>query len=209
MSVIFLRTTILIFLTFCSQLSAQESSKHIYLGFGGGPGAPSASVGASLTGINEEGYGLTFNIKPYHFEAVNLPPDYRSGFCIDLFPGKNSDCKPNDRALTYNLGFLKEFNTNTIFVRYAFEAGPSLIRYAKKSFTPKTKTILSSNYDVRESADHYIGLYVRAKFEFPFTKVFGMELAGVAIINSVKPFYGVDCFINLGYLRERIEKTQE
>lgn len=147
----------------------------IYIGMGGG--FPSTGgVSANFLLKNNMGGSLQFR----HFQT-----------------------KDYDRLNTYSLCFTKVFTLeNTKLIRFGVECGPSWVTYLEA-------------HDVHfvwgfEGADYYttsntFGLTARVKVEFPLSQGAGLEIAIPININKYKSVVGIEIYLTLGRVRDRIK----
>jgi hypothetical protein len=109
---------------------------------------------------------------------------------------------PDEELNVVAFHFVKQFDLGAPSVRLNLEAGPSINWYTVRENYQKAGWGLFGGlqtYD--EENTNAAGLSLRLKLEFPFLKTFGLELAGMANINSARPVYGLEIGFNFGLLR--------
>jgi hypothetical protein len=175
----------------------------LYGAVGFGIGRKATPVGISSNFILSNNLGASISYKYKVFKAENLPSDYTAGSNFLTGPDNST---PDDLFSFFSFNLLKEFPTKYKRIRFGIEAGPSLVKYriAKFKREPITSILIvsSSNYSYRYENFQTVGLSLRAKMEFPFTRGFGLEAAICSNINEYKSFVALEVYLTFGYVRE-------
>ena len=101
---------------------------------------------------------------------------------------------------------VREFPSRTSKrVRFGLEAGPSLVKYERvDSYYLSYGWIFGSYYKAKTTEFTTGGLALRAKIEFPVSLGFGLEIALTGNINPYKPHFGIEFYLTVGKVRDRI-----
>lgn len=187
-------------------LTAQKDTKKsntAYIGIGYGYGTEKNILGISGTIISEGKWGVSISIRRNLIQqAENLPPDYLTGNCFLSYFNKGLDCIPNDYASMAPISLIREFSlpNSTGAISVALGAAFNKFRFAE--FTPfENPPTFSSNYSFSYTVEKNLGLFLRVKRTFPFTKLLGMEIAGTANLNKIKSYFALELYFLLGDLR--------
>ncbi len=108
---------------------------------------------------------------------------------------------PVDYVQIISIKVLKEFATSNKKLRFGIEAGPAWVNYNATKFEHNSSGIFSSNYETSRIKKNTVGISLRAKAEFPFTKYFGLECAGFTNINNSRSFIGIELCLTFGLVR--------
>lgn len=175
----------------------------IYFAVGGGAGYKSQMLGFSGTWIMKNDWGFSLSYKGNNFEPRNLPSDYYQG--LDFV-------KPYDYLHFLSFNYLREFDSKTKLLRYGIEAGPSLVTEGVAVFTHKPyaglNDLFESNYTYTYAQKPAVGLSVRGKIEFPFSRFAGLEGAVFANVNAFRSIVGGEIYLTLGKVRDRIKNKK-
>jgi len=166
-----------------------------YLGFGGGY---PRNAGLSFTVILKNDWGGSLSFKFTNFDKVD-----HSGETGGIFgPGTI----PGDEFREYSICVLREFpSKKTKRIRFGLEFGPSLVFYEKVESYHITPAWIFGSYYTSQTSDHTTGgLALRAKLEFPVSQGFGFEMALYGNINTYKPHVGVEFYLTVGKVRDRL-----
>ncbi len=174
------------------------SKSYLGLGFG----TCNSGLGGVFSGtfILSNDWGGSIRYNPNALGAKNLPDDY---YDIVLFIPFLTNGLPTDNIHVLSFLLLKEFPTQTKFVRFGIEFGPAFVKYEVARFTSVSNPIpfMGSNYDVSHDNNSSIGFSVRAKAEFPLTRFAGLEIAPNANINGFRSVLDIDFCLTLGLVR--------
>jgi hypothetical protein len=172
--------------------------------FGLSSGLCKSGIGVAFNGtfIFTNNWGGTVSYNANILTARNLPDDYYDFvlFIPFLLNGLPTD---NIQALSFNL--LRAFPTQIKLIRFGIEFGPSIVNTKIAHFTPIPGPIpfFGTNYDMTRDNNYSIGLSLRGKAEFLFSRFAGIEMAGYTNINSIRPIIGFELGINFGLVREK------
>lgn len=167
----------------------------IYGGLGGGFGYKGGIMGISSTFILKNDWGGSVSYKNNFFKAENMPDNYDAG--VSLAPA----LPLIDYLQITSMQLLKEFSTANKKLRFGIEGGPSWVNYNSTNFIAHSSGYFSSNYETSHTIENTVGLSLRAKAEFPFSKYFGIECAGFANLNKFKSFVGIELYLTFGLVR--------
>ena len=170
----------------------------LYLGIGGGVTNNGDLYGLGACFLLSNHWGGSISMKVNSHASKNLPSDYQSGFTI------LSDGNINDKLKCITIAVLREFSPDAN-IRFVVEAGPSYNLLTQPEFTPvQNPGWLSSNYDVStHNVESTVGLSMRGKAEWAFSKIVGLEIASFSNINTIQPFTGVEICLNMGFVRKK------
>lgn len=179
-----------------SEYSNVVKSPKFYISFGGGwP----ANVGISLNFIAKNDMGGSISYRFYSLKSKKKPPDY--------FGGIFSIGTPGDEITMLSASFMKIFPIRTKpRVRFGVEGGVSLITYSEAYFRRTSSNfIFGPNYTLTYEKTKTAGLAMRARLEFPLSQVVGLEIALAGNINPIRSFFGLELYLTLGRVRDRIK----
>lgn len=158
------------------------------------------TFGKLTTGINfNNQWGLAFEGMQTYYKSKNLPPGYRTGFC--LF----GDCTPKDRVQIYTLQVNREFNLPWKYLSTVVGAGPSQVVYDQRFFKTSSSGSFGSffegsNHDDFLKLKRVPGLSLYAKLVVQPYKHFALGLGWFSNFNSAKTVGGVEVSVIAGKL---------
>ncbi len=179
-------------------------------------------LGLNFIYLNNWGFSLSYN--KFETPAKNLPSNYQNGNCS--FGG----CEGTTDVLNaYTFRMIREFNTNSKFVRFGVEGGLSFVSYKPAEIINNNSTNNSSgnyssgnssgssyfngssffgtsfsaygNNNPKKSENTSMGLSLRAKVAFPLTTFTGLELAAISNINRFQSYVGAELYLIIGLIR--------
>jgi hypothetical protein len=174
-----------------------DSLKYLKAYFGFGFGFP-LTGGLSLTVILKNDWGGSLSYKHTSYDKRD-----KSGKTGGIFgPG----FIPGDQITEISLSAVKEFPASVgKRVRFGLEFGPSLVYYSKvENIQIQSAWIFGSYYSAEYTDYTTVGINLRAKLEFPVSRVFGFEVAVYSNINPHKPHAGIEFYLTIGRVRDRL-----
>ena len=202
---------LLVFSLFLNSLHAQKEEKQkgipelsaLYLNGGGGKAFSGSVYGFGGSFILSNHWGGSLSLWIDEHQSNNSPLDYTRGVPF------GSNCPPTDYIKCISAALLREFPTYGK-LRFSVEAGPSYVTFKEVVFTPsQNQKWFSPNYDATYPAtQRTIGLALRGRIDWPFSRFAGLEFAAISNINSLQSFLGFEAGLNLGFVRKRLVPGQ-
>jgi hypothetical protein len=195
--------SILILLLFVLKLNAQFSEKNaIYLGteFNGGNFWGGS---LNLNYVYNEKYSFQAGISGLMRESKSTPDDFSSGM-ISLFTLGLSNLNHYDEMETYQILAGRVFKLNNSNTRFNIAGGIGYTVLTEPiNWKPVTDYTLSENYTYDVNEHGMVSLIINPKFEFPFTRFFGLILSPMLQINGDRTYVGLGVGAIGGLLRKR------
>ncbi|MGB0883798.1 MAG: hypothetical protein ACPG4W_07775 [Flavobacteriales bacterium] len=156
-------------------------------------------IDLNLNYMYKETYSLRLGLSGFVRDSKTTPKDYNPGLELLPFTG------PIDQLVNYQLcvGKIKLLNPKgTIrlnqFVGLAYTLISEPDNYVKGS-----SGFFSDNYDWEFEKHHVLSLLINPKFEFAFTRYFGLSISPILLINKDRVNIGVGAGTMFGLLRKR------
>lgn len=165
-------------------------TRPFFLGVGGTyPLSPVFTVG----GYHSNGWGSVFSLRIIWINAKNQPLDYSPGLRF-----YNDNLK--DKVYWGSVRFLKLVTTDRKRLKFGWEAGPTWIQTVTLTNFERitSNALFSSNYSYASDKENALGLSFRGKMEYSFNKWSGAEIGFNAVLNKLRPYYGIDLIVNIG-----------
>jgi hypothetical protein len=148
--------------------------------------------------------GYTGNIRT----PKSKPDNFSAGF-NQLFTFGTSN--PYDQLENYQVCFGKIFILNekgTIRTNISIGIGYTTIR-EPENWDFINQNILNANYIWNYSKQNTLSLIINPKFEFPFTRIYGLTISPMLQINKFRTYYGIGIGHMFGLLRKRATNISE
>ena len=180
------------------------------MNFGGGVAytkdfQPIGTIGLNVILANN--WGTTINFKGSAIKANNIPSDYQAGLVIF------GNGTPTGDLSIASIDIVRAFPVEGTRVKYIVEAGPAFVNYQTLTFTKNTSNnggwlSLSSNYDIATTNHFSYGLSIRGSIQFPFTRVFGVDIGIYGNVYSKGIVTGLEALFMLGKVYDKKNPTQ-
>jgi len=184
-----------------SFLSAQFAQNHALYFSGEGNVGNYYGIDANVNYIYKEKFSLKAGYSAYVRRPRSQPEDYTSGLIetVLLFGLVN----PRDKLqnLHMDFGWLIMLNqSRTLRLNASVGFGYTKIT-EPKNWERRTGGFLIENYSWEYNSSDAFSLILNPKIEFPFTRVFGLSVSPLMIINKERTYYGIGFGLMLGLLR--------
>ena len=187
--------------------AAQTTSADIYFGTPGGVIIGGGTIGISGNFIINKKFGGSVSFKGYIFDSKNIPDDFGS----KLFP-------PTDGLTVTSFMFISESQAENRKLRLGIEIGPSIVVYRETEFrlNPAYDDPCTSFFSCpskyltdKIKIGTSVGLSLRVKIKFPFSRSFGFEIAPVAIVNQYRSTLGIETCLIFGLVNSELRPILE
>jgi hypothetical protein len=148
---------------------------------------------STVGGYHSSGWGGLLTLQGNWANAKNQPSDYSPGL-------RFYNDKLKDRVYWGSLRVLKLIPTDHKRLKFGWEAGPTWVQtITPNNFERKTSTALfSPNYSYSSDKENALGLSVRSNIEYSLNRYSSVELGFNAILNKLRPYYGLDLMLTIG-----------
>lgn len=141
--------------------------------------------------------GYSFNVR----KPKSQPADFKSGLAGFLtleFVG------PFDKMESYHIAAGRIIKLNTKgSIRANLSLGIGLTTLSEPINWRKNPRFLDRNYDYDHTRYRTASLIINPKIEFPFTRIYGLSVSPMAILNKDRTYFGIGIGQMLGVLRKR------
>jgi hypothetical protein len=164
--------------------------------------AESRDVNSSITAFLSNGIGSVMAWRVYDIKAKNIPSDFKGGLFAFIF-------EPTEIISIYAFRGLYMLPLPEKKLRIGFEAGPALVRYEKAVFYKVSDPTngWGPNYDYYLKPILNYGASFKFKFEYDFTRYFGLEYSMAVNYSPYDIDVIPDLGINIGFVRKKIKPS--
>ncbi|MCU0460380.1 MAG: hypothetical protein MUE37_14995, partial [Bacteroidales bacterium] len=146
-------------------------------------------VDISLNYLYQEKYSVRLGYTTNTRIAKSIPSDYSPGIVGILTLGMNTP-SDNFRSIHLDFGFIKKLN-DAGTARMNLSVGLGFVSTKEPVNWQKTDGFMTENYTWDYETDHSVSLVVNPKFEFPFSRYWGLSISPMLQVYDGGTFFVV------------------